>query len=330
MRKELVFITSLCLSVAMFGCNSSQQQSKDEAPQKAKATTAVQPAKKANWVVQLESNCGEEIDPAQCVASKGFSVDAEGKYKLGGLNSEEPVKQGQVSSEELEKLKEVLKSTLSASQLSGKKDVPLEPEVVEGTEAEIQSDDLIKISRSGEALQDLVQTQKQEQGSRLSFSMDKQEDAMAVHKAMKELAKKYYLTPFPSANACLDQVDAYQARVKSAQFCATDADCSYFDSEFNAINGVDSDYVATLDFENSCYLAKAPLVGNAQSINKDAESLRGDLKKIGEVCGDKKAKDDCRSELDYLWTQNKAPRCDAGVCKRQDGLKFNSELYPSS
>jgi hypothetical protein len=299
MRKELVLLTSLCLSGALMGCHSSSNQAPEQAKPEVKRES--QDSKKSSWAITLKSKCDVEIAPEECVGQYGFSIDSDGKYKVGpGLNNE--TKAGEITAEELNQLKADLSSALAASQLPDQAHATLteanasedtnedaEQPSADAAVAEKASDDILSLTKDGKEEGEFISTV----GKEIYYKLGSSKEAEDVHKAMRKLAKKYYGRIFP--DACQSQIDSYSALLEGLKTCQLDQDCTYLDGDFNDIDASRDTYVLTPDVANSCYAVKAPVAANSSQLLSSRVNILEEKSKVEQICGEriKIATQDC-------------------------------------
>src|ERR1700678_449390 len=75
-----VTLMGIGLAFAAQGCNSSSNANNSPA---APPTTTTSKDTGPAWTLTLKSQCADGTDATDCLAFYGFSVDADGQYKVG-------------------------------------------------------------------------------------------------------------------------------------------------------------------------------------------------------------------------------------------------------
>jgi hypothetical protein len=287
MRRILSITSMLCLGLGLAACSDSADKSQPGASD----DSARGPA----WSLTLKSACaGAETD--QCVAKYGFSVTADGKYQVGP-GPQNQFRKGSLSESEMSELNSKLQAALAGAALDAGRE--------ESHETGVQNEDedsLVYVQKDSNSI--LARSS----GEDFFFRTAKLEDAQALHKAIRDLAKTYYLLPF--GNECGDQADALEALYVGVQGCQSDADCVYVDAyqAYSVIPPNSDQWI----FVDDCRAAKPMTVANKSSIQGGAEKLQAAYDLAAQSCGEQFFRADCSCQ--YGQAVN-APACVQNRCQ---------------
>lgn len=303
MKHRIIWTACAVLSFGVAGCSSSQpnQESQPSTPPPAVEVPSVVPTQQGErqegpeWKIAFHSKC-KESELEHCLGHFGFSVSADGNYQVGpGPNGQ--LKQGSVSSDELQVLKQSLAGTFALLQDSAERQNSCV------THSPQKSEDQVELSRQGSSR--VIYHSETEQTCALTLQS---EDAQTLVQAVRGLAKKYYELPFP--NICADAIAATEALYANVQTCAMDSDCAYVNAAFEPIPPASTQFVTT----NSCSLLKPLAVGNIKSIVNQSAQLLAALNLTQEKCGTELIDSSCMGYEGFQSTAAPAV-CDHGSCR---------------
>jgi len=289
MRNALSIFTAFCIGTALVGCNSN---SNPPAPSPVNPPTPTEePHGTLGWTLKLQSKCPNNAEE-QCLAEYGFSVLNDGHFIVGpGPQGE--LRNGTLSPEDQSSLSTALASTLTGTKLEAASHQSIDAG---------ESNDTVTLSRGTNEAETLIRTE----GADLSYQTPSAEDAKILLTAIRTLAVKYYVMPFP--DACGDGANTLQALFSSMQTCATDSDCVYLES-FEPIES-NSTQSLTLD---DCSMVRPMVVGNASSVRMNKAKLEELLIQVQTACG-QTTRPDC-TEVKELKLTGAAPVCRQGSCQ---------------
>lgn len=282
MRRNLAILTAVALSAAIMGCsknnNSPTKQGEGQAG----------PA----WQITFTAHCGEGSNDADCLGKYGFIVTAEKAYQAGPAADGKSLK-GELSDADFESINSAYQALLTAATTASTETCAL---LSEGSE------DTITVTQNS-SNQVLLQTSN-------ASEAECSEAAWTLHSALRGLAEKYTVQPFPSdcASATAD-FQALQALVTS---CQVDADCAYVDEKFELMANKEGEEPRMLSSE-SCSKARPVVTANQNLVKAKLAELVEALTKAQNSCGQALAISDCASNADI--NSSIAPSCQKGVCR---------------
>jgi hypothetical protein len=309
MRNGLLLITALMVGSAMIGCSNS------DAPAESQKTTPIGGGQGSlGWALKLQSKCQDNIAPEYCIAGQGFTVKTDGQYEIGpGPNGQS--KTGTISSDELSNLTAALAPVLSSGvQTENHESLQVEASDEEPAQA---SDDTLTLTRGSGNSEVLAQVTADD----LAFRTASSEQAKTLMKTLKNLAVKYYATPFP--DTCSDSSSALLALYGTIQTCSADADCSYYDDNLNVVDA-NSNAVLTTD---DCTVAKPLVVGNTTLVDQNRTKIAELFSEISNACSGRMMRADC-TEATTIALSGKSAVCNQGVCTAaKQTSSFNLRSY---
>ncbi|OFZ19690.1 MAG: hypothetical protein A2X94_16680 [Bdellovibrionales bacterium GWB1_55_8] len=297
MNRSMIAIVACSAVIGMSACSKN---SKNPVPFSPPAPQAAQgPAYK----VVLSSKCVEESDE-YCVGQYGFLVTADGTFEVGPGPAGQR-KSGRISDDELKMIDAAVIAAVGGIDLN-------RAESCNEVDA-LASEDTVTISMSNGDV-GLVRAS----GTNFCFQTATVEQAEALHKAIRELADKYYTLPFP--DACEDAVEAIEALYPEMQKCSADTDCAYVTTNYDVIPPSSSQYVTT----DACSKVKPLVVGNIAAIIQNQTKAYEALDQARYVCGERIIRYDCTGISGFM-SSDGAPVCDtsAQMCRINPALNIH-------
>ncbi len=302
----LLSVATLCLGVAACSKNSNGSSPKKSADQPQAAEAA--------WTMTMTSNCGQDVAKEECVAGAGFSVDADGVYTLGS-KEQGKVYKGRVDADEIKKLEELAGLQLGAN--AGINPIaPLGSATERSSELqEISTTDKLTLKQKSADVKSLLRTEPAKlfypssatEDEKIALDAQRYQD---LYFAVRALANRYYLVPFP--NPCADAGAALADLFAPFQSCAVDTDCSYVDSDFAPVA---QDQGAWVETEN-CSFIPLLVAGNAKALNADAVSkLIKERDRAQELCSATPTRNDTCSFSGFAASERGPAVCVNRVCQ---------------
>ena len=257
------------------------------------------------WTITLKSACDDGTDPTNCVAYYGFSVDADGNYKLGP-SPENHTKVDKLSDSDRNAISDAIKpflgvnrSQASAGQTCTDVD-PSDPNAPIST-------DTVTLTRLGGQPQTIISADP----SKICTTDATEDQAHTLYAAIETAAQTDYALPFP--DACIDAAGSVSALYDSLNLraCNADSDCAYIASDFTAIPADTEQFVATDD----CSQVTPLVVANAATVAAQQQALNSALNSAETTCGDRMWRSDCLNQQGFL-SDTGAPVCNNHVCTK--------------
>jgi hypothetical protein len=285
MHRSIFVGALISLGILVGGCSSSSDH-----PGSA-GGSASGPA----WTLSFQSSCLDGQDD-QCVGKYGFSVSADGKYLVGPGPKGQKI-EGKLAEADFSELNAKLTAVMATATFDASRgeahlsDVPYE------------SNDSITLSRQGRS--DKI---AHNSGADFAYATASADDALSLHKAIRDLAKSYYRLPF--GNDCGDAALAVEALYSTVQGCNTDADCVYVDAQrgYGVIPPHSEQGILTED----CKAVRPLLAANKLQILSAAQKLIDANAEAAQVCGAEFYRTGCFYEQKVT---SVAPACVANRCQ---------------
>ena len=287
MQRGFKTAVALSLSLGLFGSVGLMSCSKKSAPPAGPAAVPAAPPVVAHviaWELTLKSSCATGVAAEDCLASQGFSVNADGAFKVGPAENAR-----------------VLTGTLTDAELKGLNDklaraelIPVEGQATSSsaqTEQKVsrtegETNDVLTLTLASQDAKQVIHTNGADfffiTGAREAQAIETAAGiAQALQDELHRLALTHYPLPFP--NACGDKVDEVKSNVYSAlQTCQADADCSYMD--WNTDSAIptgthqfvitdNGNYLPPLIVANSTSLADPALYGKLMEANTQIDAV---------------------------------------------------------
>jgi hypothetical protein len=309
MRKAVVIFSALCIGTALVGCTKSNTHSAEKTTPitvtKVPGPVIIKPAVEATWELKLSSVCPESTEAKNCVGKYGFSVDQDGKYKVGpGPNKE--LRTGQLTEEEKAAVKALFDTLLTSS--------TAEAENHDSTEEGNNSDssEVITLSQVSDHSESsnanaTERTLVKKEGTDLTLLTQSADVAKQTYTLVHQLAENYYPLPFPEP--CVDGANLAKTFFTSMLDCKVDSDCAYIDSEYKAFVPEASTLITT----DSCSLVPTLYVGNASLIQTNKEALNTYTTDLETGCPAHFTRENCTPM--QFQANNAVPACVAGACQ---------------
>lgn len=295
--KTLIFC-SIFLGV-FAGC------SKSSAPKSESTTPA--PDSRTGWKLKLVSQPAASTGSIdQWKAGYGFTVTDEGKYEVGpGPQGE--ILAGELEDEEFKPIQDLVGKTFNAALT----------ESVANTHCVDQSggnaaDRLLLVERGEE--REVLHTD----AAHLCISTQgSPDDLSAIHKAMGDLASKYYPLPFPSD--CVRAVIGVEALYDPLRSCNTNSDCVYVDhASYTTVATGEEQAIVT----DACTLLRPLVTANAEKVAESQEALLDAREKARATCGESMDRPACSGARGF-YSSEAAPACVAGTCQKAGGVSIH-------
>jgi hypothetical protein len=250
---------AVTVGLAFAGCGKSAKN--------AQPGDAQQPQTGPAWSLTLKSAC-TVAEEGQCLAQYGFTVSADGNYKVGP-GPQGQLRAGSLTDSELADLKNQVQTAITSTAAVR----------AEGHEADVdnESDDTLTLSRPGAADRVLARNT----GSDFYYMTNAADDAKSLHAAIRVLANSYYRLPF--GDACGDAADKISAAALDVARCQSDSDCVYVNAYegFEVVPPSNVEWLLTED----CSAVKPPLVANKLAIQGGAQTLTDLYNSARNTCG---------------------------------------------
>ncbi len=252
------------------------------------------------WTVRLKSTCNDRAVDS-CVSAYGFTVAADRKY-LVGPGPDGQLLDGALSEGEFAAVEQlVLKQLPLLNQ-------EISPEACAPRTAQ-ETDDSISLSSHGRD-KTVVRAAQSE-----ICALATTEDAALLQKTMKDLAARYYPTPFPSE--CINASIAMKDLYRDLRHCTTSSDCAYVDNAFQPIGHAEVQFVVTDD----CTMMKPLVVANGSAAAASQLKLSMARENVRQVCGPQLTRINCARPTGFQ-AHSAAPMCVAGECRVSPDVVF--------
>jgi hypothetical protein len=284
----------VALSLSGMGCNSSDNSNN--------GGQVVQKDQGPAWQLVYQADAGSN-DKTQVVGAYGFTINADGSY-VAGPGPAGQILKGSLTSDEFGAIQTALQPAISGDALS-------QTQTCGPSQVVSNNDTLTFVHQTSHT----TFLSKTTDGTLCANGFDTQ-SGETLHDLVVAAATNYYSLPFPSA--CLDAANSVQALyTTSLTSCNADADCSYVDQGFNAIDPSASQTV----YIDSCSVVQALPVANTTAIQASLSSLQTALANVQSACGGNIIRSGCTAQVSFNSMQA-APVCDHNVCKVNPALQF--------
>ncbi len=284
MQRTVSMAAALVLGVAFVGCGGS---GKDQAG--------------GSGLLSVELRATHPgLAAEETRAAYGFTVDELGAYRVGPGPAGETI-EGQVTPAELGELMAAVNGAPAASEAAPAENAPADAPVLEPIE--IAGEETVTVTRGGAALSRISAS-----SSGFNPGATSRSQAEALHRAMRDLAARYYPDQFPGE--CAAATSALQKLAPSVKACVQDSDCGYVHWDFTVAEG--EQYVST----DSCKWSRPLVAANLESVKANYDALVAAFNAAESACAQR-----TNCSRGYVLT-SQAAVCDAGVCKANPALSY--------
>ncbi len=293
LNNTLAVIAALIAATGLAGCSKTESGARGPYPG-LQTEAQGEPA----WKLTLKSLCAE-TEATQCIAAHGFTILADGRYLVGPASNGQTLT-GVLNPDEFAKIHDVIDAIVAAPRTEVENnEVCQEADASTGTN---QDTIVLNIRGSEKSLFRKTSTQ-------ICFKGTQSSDAIAIHKAIYDLALSHYPQTFP--NDCINSVQGVQAIYNLiGGGCTTDADCAYVDNVFGAIPNGDLQFVLT----DNCTAIPPLVVANKAKLADSQERLIASKETARQTCGDEFYRGGC-SLVSGFQANIAPPVCKFGSCR---------------
>jgi hypothetical protein len=232
----------------------------------------------------------------------GFTVDATGKYTVGSDLTSHPARVRQLAADEAQAIGELAKPFVDALRAGTQAQEKCATRAED--EASLENEKVVSLDRLGSSVILARETVKESCNSLLDA-----EKTHALAEKLEALAALHYPTPYP--DACLDQIDQFEAKYADLQGCSAASDCAYVGEGFTVIP-YDADQVVFLED----YTKLTPIaVGNASKVTAQKAALADARQALEASCGDSFWRSPIPVEFKQFSSSAGNPVCEQGTCK---------------
>lgn len=305
MKRTTANLAALALALTASACFSKSEPKRDLGVPQAPGQAAPEVHHEAHggpaWKLNFNSNCASQ-EKDNCLGGYGFSVDAEGQYAVGP-GPDGQVLRGKLPAAEFKAVEGPV------AKLLGNQGVSIASETCAARTESDESDSVVLERRSER--KELIRTTTTDFCASVSVTAE----AQGLHAAIKNLAAKYYPTPFPDEciNAALKVEDLYA----SVTSCNHDSDCAYIDNTYAPIPTGDLQFVITDD----CSFVKPLVVANRDAAIHASDRLFAARDWARGVCAARAPRVSCTGITGFQATQGN-PVCVQGSCRISPAVTF--------
>jgi hypothetical protein len=249
------------------------------------------------WKLTLKSECTTSID--KCLAGYGFTVLSNGTYVIGPAAGDDDPETGYLDVDHFRALQDLVASV--------KSDIHAVSDQTCGASTRITSKDTVTLE-IGASSDDIVKAAD----NQICYRISDIHDAIALHKAIRDMASKHYSIPYPSQ--CVQANKALEKTFNTVRGCQTDADCTYVNiANFDPISTGEQNKVVTDDCEAVHVLA----VANRDSISNPTNlaTLLRARRDTRRACENQVRLDTCMETKGFQSLYAPAPVCVQNVCQ---------------
>ncbi len=293
LKNTLAVFAALMLATGFAGCSKTETQARSPFPG-LQSEAQGEPA----WKLTLKSLCAE-AEANKCIAAHGFTILADGRYQVGPAANGQTLN-GVLNPEEFAKIHDAIDAIVAAPRTEVENN-----EVCQETDASAGTNqDTIVLNIRGSEKNLFRKTSTQ-----ICFKGTLSNDAIAIHKAISELAQAHYPETFP--NDCINSVQGTQAiYTQVGGGCTTDADCVYVDNVFGVIPNGDLQFVLT----DNCTAVPPLVVANKAKLVDAQDRLVASKETARQTCGDQFYRGGC-SLVSGFQANIAPPVCKFGSCR---------------